>query len=37
MEKVALLCILMAIISLCAEWSSPKRGRAEVRHPPSRA
>jgi hypothetical protein len=33
MEKVALLCILMAVISLMAEWSSPalKRQAGKLR------
>ena len=30
MEKVALLCVLMAIISLCAEWPSAERKPTEV-------
>jgi hypothetical protein len=29
MEKVALLCILVAIIGLCAEWSSRAAKREE--------
>ena len=37
MEKVALLCILLTIISLCADWSSAERKRANIRHPQSRA
>jgi len=31
MEKVAVLCILMAIISLCADWSPADRKRSEAR------
>jgi hypothetical protein len=30
MEKVAVLCVLMAIISLCADWSPGERKRPEA-------
>jgi hypothetical protein len=36
MEKVALLCILLTIISLCADWSPVERKRASIRNPQSR-
>jgi hypothetical protein len=36
MEKVALLCILLTIISLCADWSPADRKRANMRNPQAR-
>ncbi len=37
MEKVALLCILMTVITLCASWSSVERKPADVRRTRSQA
>jgi hypothetical protein len=37
MEKVALLCILMTIITLCADWPSVERKLADVRRRRSQA